>query len=424
MVAVVITALMLISAAFFQLGSSSQKRLSSGVDDERAFFLAEAGLQEAITAIRGGGTGSVGNINTPAFLGDGLFWSQATPLANDRTSVVVTALAGSGRKAIEAVVDNGSPQAPLFEATLLSKDTLTVNEDVVIDSYDSTLGSYASQATNSTNGIVHANTDGDVRSNKDVIINARGKVFGDATPGPGYAVAFNTDSYVHGSTTPAADPFPFPAVVVPSVPSAGSFTVPANGFHTFAPGDYGFDTLRIDNSATLTVQGPARLVLQGFEGIKNARLVIDATNGPVTIFCSTSYFHDNGFEAVAAPGSPMALAFMLESTQPVSFPAKCKVRGAYYAPNADITFTSNNEAWGSFAGNRVSMSSGMKFHYDEALGSYWDANNGQNGWSGGILAWSETEVQPDFLQKDRRDPCLVLGVSASNLPSPHQAWDL
>ena len=69
-------------------------------------------------------------------------------------------------------------------------------------------------------------------------------------------------------------------------------------------------------------------------------MVIDAVDGPVTIYIANSYFHDNGFEVAPAFGSPMAVAFMIDAQQDIVFPSNAKVRGAYYAPiHAFIRYT-------------------------------------------------------------------------------------
>ncbi len=75
------------------------------------------------------------------------------------------------------------------------------------------LVSHASQVGSMYNGIAYALDGGDLRSNSDIILNARASVFGDAAPGPEGNVQFNVDSYVSGSTTPATerDNLPTPA---------------------------------------------------------------------------------------------------------------------------------------------------------------------------------------------------------------------
>jgi len=41
--------------------------------------------------------------------------------------------------------------------------------------------------------------------------------------------------------------------------------------------------------------------------------------------------------------------------QNVVFPSATKIRGAYYVPNANITFSSSSECWGAFAANRITQ---------------------------------------------------------------------
>jgi hypothetical protein len=197
----------------------------------------------------------------------------------------------------------------------------------------------------------------------------------------------------------------------------------ANGAAAAIPaGTHSFSALSIGKAATLTVTGPATIVVDDFTGGKDSRLVIDASAGPVTFFVRSSYNHISGFEAMPASGSPMALAWLIEPSQGIVFPSAAKVRGAYYAPNADITFAANNEAWGSFAGNRVMMSSTMKFHYDEVLSQYWNASTGQNVDPLQVRSWQVVDIAPARLKTDRRNPFAALGVSKGNLRPPTQRW--
>lgn len=420
-VLMVLTSLLVLSAGFQQLTAVRTAELRHDEADLRAFYLAEAGMNEAMTALRAGSSGNVGSQNQPAYLAGGLLWTVATDLGGGRTQLDVTALAGRGRAAIEAVVEDlGS--APLFPSVLNSREQLTLNSSVVIDSYDSALGSYASQAVNSTNGYTHANKNGDVTSNEGIVLNSGAQVFGDATPGPGYSVSLSAGAYVDGTTTPAGAAFSFPPVVRPPIPQAGAMALANGGSATLPPGNHGFTSLDLGKDSTLVVQGPATILVDDFVGGRDARLQIDATGGPVTIYVTDTYTHNNGFEAVAGPGSPMALAFLLESANPILFPASSRVRGAYYAPNADITFTSSNEAWGAFAGNRVDMSANMRFHYDETLAQHWDADTGQNANTMQVLSWRRTEV-PSQLRAARGDPFELLNVNPQALFSPADAWN-
>lgn len=416
---VVLLGLLALSAGMLQVVQRSSRERSASFDDEKARYLAEAAVAEGIAALRAGSSGNIGSEAAPARAGDGVLWVEATDLGSESTRFRATALAGSGRAALDVVVRIEGPPEPLFFATLNSKDTLTMNEGVVTDSFDSELGTYASQVSGTTNGYSHAELEGDVASNADIILNARATVLGDATPGPLGTVTFNTDSYVHGSTAPAPKPSGFPEIDVPPIAPAGPLAVPGSATLTLAPGDHGFDSVSIGKGATLLIEGPATIVTSSFSGIKDANLMIDATGGPVTIYCET-YSHDNGFEVDAVEGSPAAVAFFVSGTQDIVFPSNSKIRGAYYAPDADILFASGNEAWGSFAANKITMSNSMRFHYDEALSKHWDAD-GSVTKGAEVLSWTLAPV-PEHLSKNRRDPFVLLDLDMQALPSAAASW--
>ena len=141
----------------------------------------------------------------------------------------------------------------------------------------------------------------------------------------------------------------------------------------------------------------------------------------MTIFVASTYTHTSNFESVPVGNSPMALAFMIQSPNDVVFPSSTGIRGAYYVPNANVLFASNCEAWGSFAANRIDMSSSMKFHYDESLAKHWEADGSTGKDPLRLLLWQPVPVAADLI-KDRRDPFQVLNVAKAALPSPANAW--
>ena len=414
--------ILVLGYAFFRATLAEQRNTHGDVDDRRAFFLAEAGLREAFESVRTGNSGNVGAPDEPALLGGGVLWVESFDLGGDRKRLVATAMAGSGRSALETVIHVEPEKPPLFVATLNSKEILTLNEGVMIDSFDSGVGSYAAQAVNTGQGYTYAGTNGDVRSNENIVLNARATIFGDATPGPNHGVSFATGSYVHGSTEPAAEPFVFPPVDFPVFTPQGDYSVAPAATRTLGPGNYDFDAFTIGKDARLTVTGPATIVVDSFTGGKTARLDVDATNGPITFHVRGTYSHISGFQCNPVGSSPMALAFLVDGPQDVVFPSNTKVRGAYYAPNANILFASGNECFGAFAANRISMSNDMRFHFDETLLDHWAGEGGDAGDPLSVLSWRETAVMPSSLVVDRRDTLLVLELEARDLLAPGQSW--
>lgn len=422
---IVMTSLMMLVAAFHQIVSHFDKAESARVEDRRAFYLAEAGLAEAMAAMRAGNSGAVGSQGAPAYQAGGILWVDATDLGDDQTELVVTAMAGGGRAALRAVILDEGGAAPIFQTVLNSDEQLTLSSNVVIDSFDSEAGDYLSQALEETNGHLHANTDGNVSSNEWIFLNAQASVFGDAIPGPGYNVSFAADSYVDGAITPASMEFSFPPVEIPAIPRSEPLPIPNGDALTLTPGNYGYTNLTIGKEATLTIQGPATLVLDDFEGGKDANLVIDATNGPVTIHVEGNYTHTSGFETSAAVGSPLAVAFMIQGTDDIAFPSGTNVRGGYYVPNANVTLDNSNEVWGALAAKRIEMSAGTHFHFDEALSRHWEEDINQGGEDPlHVLMWAPVQVTPGFLRSKRRDPIDLLNLDAGALRSPAGAWDI
>jgi len=442
MAVLLLLTMMVMTFAFFHVVMSANRQLDAGLDDDRAFYLAEAALLESIQSLRGGGTGAIASEDAPVYFGGGVYWVERSPVPpapgidppplTNPMRLTITALAGKGRQSLEVILRDDSDESSLFVATLNSKDSLTMNADTMVDSFQSSLGDYASQAHNTVdgNGYTYANLNGHVRSNQDVILNARATVLGDATPGPSRQVFDSaTGCYVSGSILPAPEAFNFPPIEVPSFASLGDYAVSSGTPTTLAAGQYAYDGFTIGNGATLTIEGPAEIVVQDFTGNKDGKLLIDATNGPVTIYVEGSYTHIKDFEAEAVPGSAMALAFMVTAPQDIVFPSATPIRGAYYLPDANIVFSSDNECWGSFAANKIDMSNGMNFHFDEDLADYFKADTGAGDADYAILAWAETEVgeveingEEHNLRIDRRDPLTVFGVTKNDLPRPADAW--
>jgi hypothetical protein len=418
---VLLSTFMVLSMSLLQVTLSNSDEVGSSRDDQRAELLAEAGLVESVEAIRSGASGAVGSMAAPASAGGGVFWVTATDLGGGVTQLVATAMAGSGRAAAALVVSRD--QAPLFDATLNSRDDLVLANGVVVDSFDSSLGDYATQVGSTTNGHPHAASNGHVSSNGDIYVNGTATVMGNAVPGPTGSVSTSSGSFISGTTLPATEPFAFPPITVPSIPQTGSLAVPDGTSYTLPAGDHGYTSLSIGRECKVLIQGPATIVVDDFVGGKDANLLIDATGGPVTVYCRSSYTHTSGFEASAVTGSPMALAFMIEGSDPIVFPSNTNVRGAYYAPDAEISFSSGNEAWGAFLGKSVTMNADTRFHFDEVLMEYWRENTNRSA-SVSVLAWYSAPVTPRSLVTNRADPLAVLGLTRNDLRKPTAAWDL
>lgn len=412
-----IVMLMAMGLAFVDLATRHSKSAQAHFSDRRAFYLADAGINEAVSVVRLGGLGSLGNINTPVRMGGGLFWVEVTDLGGGQLRLVSTALVESGRATIEVVIDSSfGLDAPLFDNVLnSSKAPLTLSSNVLVDSFDSMLGTYASQVVNVYDGVSYAGANAWVRSAMDILVSTNARVFGDAIPGPGQAVVLaGASSYVSGSTAPAAQNFNFDPISPPAIASTGPYTAVSGTVTVMPAGQHGFDAFTIEDDAILRIEGPAEIVVTSFTGMKKGVLEIDARLGPVTFYCMGPYSQGGGFRSVPIADSPAAIAFMVDGVQDISFDPNAAVYGAYYVPEGNISFGSNCEFWGAMAAASVTMESNMKFHFDESLMDYWISETGQGDGEKKLLAWYESEI-PGTLAADRSDPYDALGLTEADI---------
>ena len=436
MATITIATLMMLSLAFLQVSRAASNEVLEQVDQASAFYLAEAGVAEAIEALRSGATGNVGTPQTPAFLANGVVWIEATDIGNNQTRLVATGLKGSGRAALEVVVGTGGGGTPMFPGLMMSKERVDLDQGMTIDSYDSSVGSYVAQAVNFANGRAYANDNGHVHSNAEIDLDVNAGIFGDAIPGLGFTTTLGGgSSFVSGSTLPALEPFSVAPVVVPVIASSGSLNVA--GSQTIPSGDHAFDALTIQATGTLTIEGPANVVISDFDTINDAELVIDSTNGPVTIYATATFHYDEKFIVSTASGSPADLVWVItETCNPavpddhvgvwdsyIEFQKGAVVVGGIYAPNTFLDFNRNCTVYGAFACRKVDMDRDLYFHYDEFLSN---RTIGDGGGGGGIeiVSWNPIGLPDEVPVGDRRDPFSMLGLDKANLPKPVDAWDM
>jgi hypothetical protein len=139
----VVMAVSALSIAFLQLSLSKSREGRSSVDAKRAFYMAEAGLSEAFTAIRMGRSGNVGTEEEPAKFATGVFWVVAEEQEDQTCLLTSTGLCGTGRASLSVIVDKTESSVPALG--VFGDDDVVIEEGALIDSYDSRLGEYNSQ---------------------------------------------------------------------------------------------------------------------------------------------------------------------------------------------------------------------------------------------------------------------------------------
>ncbi|MAG56108.1 MAG: hypothetical protein CMJ83_07445 [Planctomycetes bacterium] len=376
----VIVILAAMAAAFLSIAFYDNKEHLAAAHRMKAFYIAEAGLNDAISQIRAGRRGDLGAEDAQISFDNGGYWVVAVDTGGIWT-LVATGTYGNQRQGIEGIVGSGGEEEGFYTGAGMGEVQTDVENDSVTDSYDSAQGTYFSQQTNNMNGTPYANNKGHVTSNGPITMGPDSKIFGDAKPGMLSSLIL-AGGFVDGSTVPRLDDAMLPTIVLPdtaSLPSTNfdikdvTMTVPA--------GDYHHSKFKVHGNSNLTIEGPATFVVDEIDLHDNAVVSIDATGGPVYFYSTGKVkFHGNA-EMGSASGRPRDLLIFINldnhtgfESDPEGRPGKgikirgnSEVTGVLYAPNGVVTVKDDGVLFGTAYGKKLRIKNDGKIHYDEAL---------------------------------------------------------
>jgi hypothetical protein len=342
-------------------------------------------------------------------------WVTATDLGNGDHQLDSVALCNSGRAAIRAVVHAEVSGDPVYAVT--SDLPLLAGSNVMIDSYNPALGSYAAQPKFKIpphNDLV-LGRNGSISSNHNINLSSNGRIYGTASPGPGGSVTgLGGNTFVLGSTAPSPKLIALPPVVVPVIPSNGTKVInkkdtPAQ--RTIGPGSFHYTSLTIGSSAPVTIKGPATIVLDSFTSNSGCSLNIDATTGPVEVcFTGPAKFVSN-MQVTSNSPTAQSVTFDFASNLAVDLAASANFIGTIYAPLASVKLSSNWIVYGSVSAKQVSIASNGNLHFDESL----LAKKISAGTTLTVKSWQRIQLPDAAHAQERRDPYAVLGLKSGTL---------
>ena len=388
--------LIIVSAggAFLSLSFNEFKMSFRNQDLQAAMNLAEAGIEEAMQAMKNDS------------------WTNWTPVATDTYyfDEDYSFTLGSGRsgtwRVFASVVDESAPivfgegrvnssdgtivkqlridfgRKGLFANGLTAKDTIDWSgNNVNVDSYDSSKGTYATQIPND-NGSVASNAivDGAISpGNGDIYgyvatgggapaFGPRGTLRGKDSP-PGTTVDSNRIAYDFYSefeqiAQPTGDP-----TVDPPIPASGTIGNPSH----LTPVDYYSTSFSNKNGDILIIDGPVRFIVDGDWSSKGEIQITQ--NGSVELYI-TGNMDVGGNGAINLTNIPANFLIYGTNTtnlgQTIKMSGNGAIKAAIYAPNARLEMKGGGHA-GEFMGaavaSKIVMTGNSNFHYDEALGS-------------------------------------------------------
>jgi len=236
---------------------------------------------------------------------------------------------------------------------------------------------------------------GNVGSNGDIIMSSNTEIHGDATPGPnGILDDSAPGTYVSGSTENAEELVELPPIEVPAIPSAGNLVSTAN--LELGPGLVHYDQLRMQGGTTLTIRGPATVVLDEFSMKSGSSLILDASAGEIELYGTGNFVLESNTTMTTVSQSAVDVTILLSgdnmspgANDQIQLSSNAEFIGAIYAPNIDYKLESNFDVYGSIMCGRLDLSSNGEIHFDEAL--LWDGEGEPADYD--VLLWRELPHQ-------------------------------
>ena len=358
LIVLLLTAMLSLVAIIAVDNSQTEIDLSfNKIDQEKSFYIAEAGLDHAQAMVSGTPGWNAGFTNVS--FGDGLYSVVVTdsltdPSLADSVRLISRGVIEGSRATLEAMLAP-EPFYP-FRYGLFADKGITIDNSVGTDSYNSDSGSYASTAEELY---------GSVGSNGTVTIENNPTIAGDvysATPG---GISITGTGTVLGDTSSTAPALDFSDLIAADqftwAESVNRAPLGMTGSYTYNNGSrdlyiaggetmqlesgvYVFDDITLEQSAQLTVAPGAEveIYMTGDFILRNKAMVNDGGR-PVNF-------------QVYSLGNKFQLGQSAEFT------------GTVVAPNVDFSLSNYADFYGSMMAGRINLANNPGFHYDRSLG--------------------------------------------------------
>jgi len=360
--------------ALFHVTRSSGSAQRRDRENTHALYVAGAGLSKAVFSLQSGHSGALGAADAPVTLDQSRYYVRQEDLTSDILRLTATGIDDRAVARQELVLRRVPTTVWRYGA--FGREFLHMRSNARVDSYDSELGTYTAQAVNGSGSMQHGRSNGDVGSNGDIGLDQNAKVWGRAMPGPHHINTILGNAFVTGSTSPAPELIEMPTVSVPTYPNQGALTV--SNATTIPAGDRTYTNLTVNGNQTLTITGPANVVISNLMVSQNSQIRIDATNGDVQLWVLDNFELQQNAQIAPTDLKSRHLRLNLLSDNvinpelnvrldTVSFESNSKFYGTILAPSAAIVINSNFELFGSIMARSIDLRSNARFHFDEAL---------------------------------------------------------
>lgn len=272
---------------------------------------------------------------------------------------------------IETIEKNtGSLNNFAVYATSTACNALSLDGNIITDSYNSSSGTYAATKQNSggnvgTNGSMHGDSGDNIQGS---LTTPQNPTTGSC---PGAALSGIPASSVKGGIIRGSIlTFPLPAMPAQPAGNASSATVTWTGNVTKAPGTYG--NIKLDGATVHVSAGTYNFNCICMRG-NPSTIIVDS--GPVVFNiwgtnpstgAANGQIIDVGKLNVNAGGVPSSFAINTRSSGHITIGDLWSINAVINAPNSYVDLTNAGDLYGSLIAGTVTPTSSTKFHFDTA----------------------------------------------------------
>ncbi|QDU83370.1 hypothetical protein Pla163_04690 [Planctomycetes bacterium Pla163] len=423
MALILVSSAALISVLALQKGIQQWQLQASSSAQKQAFYMAEAGISDAIDALRSGGSGNVGTREAPALFGTGGYWVETVTDEAGVAHITSTGLHdGTPYRLCQSVT---RPALPLASEGFFGSEGVTIGEgsivrvgeaepglvEDVVGAVDDVLGgllgggSQGPGNSGNSNGNSNGNSGGNgngngngkdknkillpvapppaaetlpvLGSNGSIDLDILVSVDGDALPGPDGSILSALGSTVIGSCVPELDQRRLPQIAMPFVEDPTSPIFDGAGVLTIDGGAQCYEPITVADGGTLHLVGPLALLVESLEVASGGRIVVDTQDGPVHLYVESELLVEAGGLVQNTTANPARFVVLVDGRRgrdangdgiadsAVQWNDANPVQACLYAPNANVELPSGSAWTGGICALSLAVGPGSTLQLDE-----------------------------------------------------------
>jgi len=376
---IVMTVLLLLAVPFLYQLSFENKLTTKSYKSSAAMSLAEAGVDRAIWELNYGNISSWTGDDTLRTMGISSFQAAGGNVIGDVGIRVVDPTADHpivesrgtvsyvGSLEVIRTVRSELGGFPPFKFAAFAEDGIMIDQDVMIDSYDSRDGDYDNPGNVGSDGDIGTNS-GDFSA---IYMDNSADLAGDAVSGyesdPESVIITDPGANIDGEKRALDRIIELPPITPPTLPWRGDYSMSGTD-SIFLSGEY--SSFEMENNSVVTIEDDVILNITGdFYMDQNSRLDI-AVGASLQIIMGSGSFEMDQSSAInnlSQDPTKFVLFGTPSFTGDIYIDQSSEFYGAIYAPNAFVELDQGNGFYGAIIAKDILFDQDTVLHYDKAL---------------------------------------------------------